>query len=129
MRMFGPSAQTNFKWLMEYAKRLAKNDTKQSARLTERESELHELLALVDGSAYAPAAGGFARAVQTWRIINYFKLGKAARRIRFAVANERAVDHAIAVEEDGALWFRVRRSALRVHRALSHFVLFTFSLG
>ena len=75
---------------------------------------------LVATTSRKPAA--FNRRARRRNLGKNFKFAQARRRIRLAIALQRAVDDAIAVEKNGA-------DPFRLHFVDSHFVCATFSLG
>jgi len=58
-----------------------------------------------------------------------FKLSQTRRRIWLAVTFQRAIDDAVAVEENCAAHFRFPLSAFRFHFVDSHLVCATFNFG
>jgi hypothetical protein len=112
MRTLGPSAQHNLARMTGIQIRsLDVRDATQSKKFAEKADQLYRAMAIVDGSAFASAAGGAARGLRAVRTMQNFRLGRAALAALFGDPIIMAMDRATVglpfiAEVFNAFWAR-----------------------
>jgi len=77
MRKLGPSAQQNLARLVALNLHKVQYDEAQRKKFATDIKKLYHAMGYVDGSAFAPAAGGLARGIRFVRVLQNLKLGRA----------------------------------------------------